>query len=158
MADSIAYWKNFWRDLEIHGPEIIIPEWHTSNEGVFNNLAVGNNIWVIVQAGDDYPDEWRLLQKVNIESLEIDTREDKYEVEEYGHFHADGDKELSKIFDIDDQKDFTPILHHLEFARGRRLNARGKLVGRSFQSLRPLTENDGRLLEAYSKSLKLMFG
>lgn len=64
MTDYLAYWKNFWRDLEIHGPEIIIPEWHTSNERVFNNLAVGNNIWVIVQAGDDFPNGWRLLQKV----------------------------------------------------------------------------------------------
>ena len=158
MTDHISYWKNYWRDLEIHGPEIIIPEWHTSNERVFNNLVVGNSIWVIIWAGDDYPDEWRLLQKVYIKSLGIDTRDGKYEVEEYGHFHADGDKELSNVFDIENQEDLTPLLHHLEFGRGKGMTARGKLIGRSFQSLRPLTENDGRLLEAYSKSLKLMFG
>ena len=156
MTDYIAYWKYFWRDIELFGPAKIIHEWHTTSESVFNNLVPGNNIWVIIQAGKDYPVEWRLLQRIYIVSLGIDTRKDNYEVDEYGHFCAFGDKKLSQIFEIKDQQGLTPVLHKLEFVSGRRLTARGKLIGRSFQMLRPITANDSRLLDKYSKELKLI--
>ena len=157
MSDYIGYWKYFWRDLREHGPKkTFISEWHTNNERVFKNLVVGCNIWVIIQAEEKYHNEWRLLQRIRIKSLGIDTRKDKYEVQEYGPFHADGDEEHSQIFDYIHQPDFAPVLYQMEFERGRKLTARGSLIGRSFQSLRPLSIRDRILLEKYSTKLKLL--
>lgn len=111
---------------------------------------------MIINAGGKHPEEWRLLQRIHIKFLGIDSRKDKYEVEEYGHFHADGDPDRSQIFDYKDQLDLSPILHLLEFASKRRLTSRGKIIGRSFQSLRPLSAKDTKLLEEYSSTLKPM--
>lgn len=156
MTDYICYWKNFWRDFGIYGPEIIIPEWHTSNEKFINQLVKGDHIWVIIQGGSDSPYEWRLLQRIYIKSIGIDHKKDKYEVQEYGHFHADGDTYRSQRFEFTDQLDLSPILLMLEFASGRKLTARGKLIGRSFQSPRALSERDAKILEDYSSRLKLV--
>jgi len=101
-----------------------------------------------VSGGTDHTDEWRLLQRIHV-------RKRKFEGSEYERpYHASGDPKKSLKFDIVKQPDLTPLLHKLEFVSGRRIKAKGRLIGRSLQAIRPLSDDDVVLLEDYAKGLK----
>jgi hypothetical protein len=97
-----------------------------------------------VWGGEDHSDEWRLAQRISVKEIRSNN----------GEFHTKGDVKNSQTFDVDKQSDLTPILRKLNFASGKRITARGKLIGRSIQRNRPLAESDVVLLEQYAKKLK----
>lgn len=151
MADCLMYWKTYWDDIYNEDPdEIVDIHWHTNSESFFQQVEIGDSLWVTVWAGSSRPEEWRLLEKIRIKELKEEEPDDNYR----GPYHAIGDQLSSLYFDIKRQSDFTPILHELEFISGRKIKANGKLIGRSLQAIRPLTDGDIELLERYSANLK----
>jgi hypothetical protein len=147
MSDCLMYWKFFWTDYE-GDPEVLNDEWYTKSEHFFKQVKPGDNLWVVVSGGTDYADEWRLLQRIHVRKL-------KFEGSKYERpYHASGDPTKSSKFDIDRQSDLTPLLHKLEFASGRRIKTKGRLIGRSLQAIRPLSDDDVVRLEDYAKGLK----
>lgn len=156
MSDYMVYWKNYWRDVEELGDAVHTLGWHTRNERLFNQLEPGSILWVIIWGGANHPEEWRLLRKIQVLKLQMDLDNEKYWVEEYGNYYAIGDPANSIVFDMDDQPDFTPIIKMLTFKSGRTIKSSGHLIGRSFQSARPLSKSDSKILERYSDKLVVL--
>jgi hypothetical protein len=148
MAHYMVYWKYFERDDAKLGV-VWGSDWYSENERIFNQLARGDNLWVVVRLDE----EWRLLQRIRVQELKIETDEDSPEVQEYGRYHAIGDPLLSKSFDIRLQQDFAPTIRQLTFRSGKPITATGKLIGRFFQTARVLSDADAKLLSTYEATL-----
>lgn len=142
MADCLVYWKVYWEQRK--QPDAFIPDWYTRYKYFPNQVDIGDNLWVVVWGGEDHPDKWRLIQRISVKDVVFNN----------GEFHAKGDVKNSQTFDVKNQSDLTPILRKLNFASGKRITARGKLIGRSIQRSRPLSDSDVILLEQYAKTLK----
>ena len=140
------YWKFFWKDYE-GDPQALNDEWYDTRESFYEQLQPGDNLWVVVSGGQEYPDEWRLLQRIYVRELTVEDGYDR-------PYHASGDPKKSPKFSLAKQSDFTPVLHKLEFASGKKIKATGRLIGRSLQAFRPLSDDDVTLLEEYTKGLK----
>src|SRR5258706_14917921 len=102
MSDYMVYWKYYERDTNEAGLSAIDDDWHSKNERIYRQLRQGDNLWVIVRYGEK---EWRLAQKISVSNKKIDTRYEKFEVQEYGKYHVMGDPIKSKRFDIITQVD-----------------------------------------------------
>lgn len=150
MADCLVYWKTYRDDYQRDGNSALTAEWFTEYRYFPDQIRQGDNLWVVVQAGENHPDEWRLIQQIYIEKVEFDTNS--------GQWHAKGNDKKSKIFDINGQSDFSSILHKLNFASGKSITTKGKLIGRSIQRSRPLSISDIALLKQYAKTLKTKQG
>jgi hypothetical protein len=148
MADFMVYWKYFEKDDEKLGA-VWGSDWYTENERFFNQLAPGDNLWVIVRLNE----EWRLLQRIRVQGLRIETDENSSAVQEYGRYHAIGDPTSSGNFDIHSQQDFAPTIRQLTFESGKQITAIGNLIGRSFQAARALSNADAKLLSACETNL-----
>ncbi len=146
MTDCLMYWKYYWSDVE-ENPNLRNIGWHTGSQYFFGQVKPGDSLWVVVSGGAEYPEEWRLLQRLVIKSLEEDGPVD-------APFHAIGNPETTEHYDVQTQPDFSSILHQLEFASGRRITLDGSLIGRAIQAIRPLADKDIALLEEYSRNLK----
>src|SRR5437868_3793750 len=66
MPDYLMYWKYFWQDIE-GDPDSFNDRWHTRNESFFDQVRLGDSLWVVVSGGLNYPDEWRLLQRIVVQ-------------------------------------------------------------------------------------------
>jgi hypothetical protein len=139
-----VYWKDFWVEFEEYGHDALDLLWHTSNQRFFDQVQPGDNLWIVVFWA---PDEWRLIQRLHIRRLRIESGYER-------PYHAIGD-DRSQTFRLDRQPDFAPILRKLEFVSGKRIKAMGRLIGRSLQTSRPLSEGDIHLLRNYTKKLKV---
>ncbi len=64
----------------------------------------------------------------------------------------------SAFFDPDTQGDFEPQLTTLEFNPRHPITATGRLIGRSIQRIRHLSDPDVDALEAYARSLNTLGG
>ena len=146
MADCLVYWKTYWDDYQQHSNSGVTAEWLTEYRYFPDQIGKGDNLWVVIWAGENYPDEWRLIQRIYIEKVEPDANGLLW--------YAKGNDKKSEIFDITHQSDFSAILHKLNFASGKSIIAKGKLIGRSIQRSRPLSNSDGVLLNQYAKMLK----
>jgi hypothetical protein len=144
MTDCLVYWKEFWEDLK--DSQNLNYDWYTKSKHFFKQIELDDNLWVVISGGANEPNERRLLQEICISELKIEPYERP--------FHAIGDVQNSYYFDIKTQSDFAPQLRKLEFVSGKKILARGKLIGRSLQSIRPLSHNDSNLLEQFAKGLK----
>jgi hypothetical protein len=56
--------------------------------------------------------------------------------------------------DIHNQPDFTPILHRLNFASGKKITKSGAWIGTQIQRPRPLSDADVILLNKYARTLQ----
>jgi hypothetical protein len=146
MADCLVYWKYFRDEAYEDEANAFTQHWFTRSPYFFDQIKPGNNLWVVVSGGREFPQEWRLLQRILVRALKPERTDRPY--------HAIGDTKKSQIFDIRKQKDLAPFLRKLKFASGVRITAKGKLIGRSLQSIRPLAEEDVELLENYTRGLK----
>jgi hypothetical protein len=104
-------------------------------------------LWVVVSGGERSPDEWRLLQCIVVQEKFTNFTYER----PYGII---GDAAKSQRFEVSTQSDLTPLLQELEFVSGRKLTVRGRAIGNALQTIRPLSEANGMLLEEYSQSLE----
>ena len=104
-------------------------------------------MWVVVSGGVQFPDEWRLLQHIVVQEKFYNQNVDR----KYGII---GDAAKSQRFEVSAQSDFTSLLQQLEFVSGRKLTVSGRAIGNALQTIRPLSEPDGLLLEKYARNLK----
>jgi hypothetical protein len=147
MSDCLVYWKFLWGPFKgnLHGLNY---EWFSRNENLLRQLKRGDNLWVVVTGGAKFPDEWRLLQRINVRAVRDEGCESEFP------YHAIGDRKNSPVFEIEAQSDLSPRLHDLEFASGKRIQLEGRLIGRALQTIRPLSGADIDLLQQYTKGLK----
>jgi hypothetical protein len=145
MTDCLMYWRYFWEDIAKF-PNVLKSEWYTKSEHFFKQVDLGNSLWVIVSDGSQSSKEWRLLQRIVVAELTVEDEERP--------FHATGDLKQSEMYDIKAQSDFATVLHQLEFVSGKKIRLYGRMIGRTIQAIRPLSDSDIELLEKYSRSLK----
>lgn len=147
ITDYLVYWKSYWDDVD--DPNDVSHDWRMKNENFYDKVERGDNLWVVVSGGKDNPDEWRLLQRICVHS-----RDPQQQKSKYGPYHIIGDDHQSELFNLEFQPDFTPTLRKLDFLSGRRIAVRGRQIGQTLQSIRPLSDSDSDLLTEYSRTLK----
>lgn len=146
MANYLLYWKFFWNDIA-QDPNDLNDQWHTEQEGFWYKAKEGDNLWVVVSGGYNFPDEWRLLQKIVVQEKFFNPTDGRrYEIK--------GNTALSQRFEVSAQSDLIDLLQSLEFESGKKLYVSGRAIGNALQSIRPLTENDGLILEEYAQFLE----
>jgi hypothetical protein len=146
MANYLLYWKFFWDDIA-ENPNDFNDNWHTEQEGFWYKANEGDNLWVVVSGGLHFPDEWRLLHKIVVQ-------EKFYNPSDGRRFEIKGNPISSQRFEVSVQSDLTHLLQTLEFESGKKIRVNGKAIGNALQAIRPLTENDGLLLEEYAENLE----
>lgn len=150
MADYLVYWQQYWEDAA-QDPNIEPSKsWSTDSKALYGTVERGDSLWVVVTGGSDYPNEWRLLERIRVSKPQPELEESKW-----GRYHIIGDKRKSQIFSVQSQPDFTAILLLLRFASGKRIDALGKRIGQALQThgFRKLSESDAVLLEEYAQTL-----
>lgn len=145
MSNYLLYWKYFWDDIA-EDPTALNELWHTKQDSFWYKVEPNDSLWVVVSGGERFSDEWRLLQRIVVQ-------------EKFTNFTYDrpyaiiGDAAKSQRFEVSTQTDFTPLLQQLEFVSGKKLIVSGRAIGNALQTIRPLSESDGLLLEEYSRNL-----
>lgn len=145
MANYLLYWKYFWDDIA-KNPTDFNDNWHTKQEGFWYKVNEGDNLWVVVSGGSDFPDEWRLLHKIVAQEKFDNLTGRRYEIK--------GNTVSSQRFEVSSQSDLTTLLQKLEFESGKKIQVSGRAIGNTIQANRPLTENDGLFLEEYAQNLE----
>jgi hypothetical protein len=150
MADYLVYWQQYWEDAAQIPNMKPSKVWSTDSKALYGTVERTDNLWVVVTGGSDYPNEWRLLERIRVSYPQPELEESKW-----GRYHIVGDKRKSQVFSIQAQPDFTAILLLLRFASGKRINVLGKRIGQALQThgFRKLSESDATLLEEYARSL-----
>lgn len=146
MANYLLYWKYFWDDIA-NDSDALNELWHTAQESFWYKVEQGDNLWVIVSGGAQFPDDWRLLQRIVVQ--------EKFYNQNNGRpYGIIGDAAKSQRFEVSTQSDLTPLLQQLKFISGRNITVSGRAIGNTVQSIRPLSESDGLLLEEYIQSIE----
>lgn len=146
MSNYLLYWKHFWDDIAKDSNDYN-DEWHTEQEGFWYKAKKGDNLRVVVSGGLNFPDEWRLLQKIVVQEKFFNPTDGRrYEIK--------GNTLLSQRFEVSAQSDLTDLLQSLEFESSKKLYVSGRAIGNALQSIRPLTEKDGLILEEYAQFLE----
>jgi hypothetical protein len=149
MTHFLGYMQHFWKVDSHHGhPQTVNHAWGTLSDYFHKLVHEGDTLWIVVTGGLRYPDEWRLLQVVAID-------EKYYDPQNPTPYCAQGNVEKSKVFYPDSQADLTPLLRELEFASGKQIEEQGRQIGLKLQSLRRLTDSDGKLLQEYANRLQV---
>ena len=149
MADWLMYYKSYWDNAVER--DAATDEWYAGQEYWYKQAQSGDCLWVVVRDELESPDEWRLLEKLVIVSVDF---VEEYHKPGWRPYHATCDKEQNQYFDIYEQADFAPILKQIEFASGRRIQANGALIGRSLMAVRLLrSPDDIEVLEDYANRL-----
>jgi hypothetical protein len=141
MSHFLGYMQHYWKSHQ--GPWDVEPGWGTQSEYFHRIIEPGDILWIVVTGGPNYPNEWRLLQRIEIV-------EKHYENGHAYPYQANGDPKKSRVFDPDLQLDFALLLKRLEFASGKKIYFSGRRIGLALQSIRRLTDKDGKLLEEYA--------
>lgn len=149
MSNYLLYWKYFWGDIA-ENPDALNELWHTKQESFWYKVKPDDNLWVVVSGGERFPDEWRLLQRIVVQEKFTNFTYER----PYGII---GDAARSQRFEVSTQSDFTPLLQELEFVSGKKLTVSGRAIGNALQTIRPLSEADGLLLEEYVRNLERHF-
>lgn len=145
MSNYLLYWKYFWEDIA-DNPSAFNELWHTRQEGFWNKVKSGDSLWVVISGGSQFPDEWRLLQRIVVQEKFTNFSFER----PYGII---GNEKTGQHYDVSTQFDLTPLLHKLEFLSGKKITANGRAIGNAIQAIRPLSENDGLLLNEYAQKL-----
>ena len=69
MSDCLVYWKTYWDDYQQYDNSALTAEWFTEYRYFPDQIGKGDNLWVVVWAGENCPDEWRLIQRIYIERV-----------------------------------------------------------------------------------------
>ena len=146
MSNYLLYWKYFWGDIA-DDPNALNELWHTKQDSFWYKVEPNDNLWVVISGGEHFPDEWRLLQRIVVQEKFTNFSYER----PYGII---GDAATSQRFEVSTQTDLTPLLQELEFVSGRKLTVSGRAIGNALQTIRPLSDADGLLLEEYARSLE----
>jgi hypothetical protein len=147
MTHFLGYMQHFWNVDSHHGYlQTVKHAWGTLSDYFHKLVKEGDTLWIVVSGGPQFPGEWRLLQVVEIE-------ERYYDPKDPTPYCAKGSIERSKVFYPDRQADLTPLLKELDFDSGKKIEQEGRRVGLTLQSLRRLTDEDGKLLQEYASRL-----
>lgn len=146
MSNYLLYWKYFWSDIAFE-PTAFNERWHTARESFWYKVQQGDSLWVVVSGGEQFSDEWRLLQRIVVQ-------EKFYNQNVKRKYGITGDAAISQRFEVSTQSDLTPLLQRLVFVSGRKLTVSGRAIGNALQTIRPLSEADGLLLEEYARNLE----
>lgn len=149
MSNYLLYWKYFWDDVADE-PTALNELWHTKQEGFWYKVEPNDDLWVVVSGGEHFPNEWRLLQRIVVQEKFTNFSYDR----PYGIV---GDAIKSQRFEVSAQTDLTPLLQQLGFVSGKKLTVSGRAIGNALQTIRPLSDSDGLLLEEYARNLERHF-
>jgi hypothetical protein len=120
--------------------------YHTRQSRLFENIGVGDYLWIVIRDAHDSRRDWLLVEKISVAEKR---HKPKYE----RPYQIVGDTQKSEFCDIVNQADLTAILHELSFVSGNKVTAdRGKLA-QSLQTIRVLTSGGSKILQRYSKTL-----
>ncbi len=134
MNEYLVYWKHYWSSD--HDPPGLF-HWACRNARLWEAVAPGDALWVVVPGGSRRLGEWRLLERIVVRRKEHVPNDS-----EYGPFHFVGVPKLSRRFNPRAQSDFTPVLRSLRFATGKSISLDGALIGRAIQTARRLDSSD----------------
>jgi hypothetical protein len=152
MTDYLLYWKTFWFDVDEDFSNVE-HDWHTNNKDFYNNVEKEDILWVVTNGGIQAPNEWRLISRSVVAGRDpIVVRRNHF------FYHIVGDEERSVFFDPTWQDDFAPILKQLNFKSGSRVKVSGKLIGRTLQIARRLTDKDVEIILNYARTLVIGTG
>jgi len=141
------YWQIFWTAFD-GDPDGLNYEWWSGSAHFHKQVGPGDSLWVVVSGqGLGRPGEWRLLQRMVVKNT---LKPDKDAAFPYG---VQGDPKNSPKYKIKDQPDFALEMRKLRFRSGKRLTAKGALIGRALQTIRPLADADVAMLESYARDL-----
>jgi hypothetical protein len=149
MADYLIYWKDCSAELNEFASENPGPwnfHYHSKSRHLFDQIARGDNPWIVVFDVAPPPGDWLLIERISV-------MEKKHKPEFARPYQIVGDPKKSLVFDIRKQSDLTDVLHRLNFVTGKKIVASGAKIAQSLQSFRPLIGGDGELLQCYSKDL-----
>lgn len=76
MSDYLAYWKEYWKDTE-ETRQMFTEEWHTKSKRFYRQVKPDDNLWIVVTGGRDNPNEWRLLQRLHIRQVQLDSTHER---------------------------------------------------------------------------------
>jgi hypothetical protein len=143
MADSLAYWKTYWD----YGPNPAKEHsctigWGSGEENFLDKVSEGENLWVVGRSKDDTG--WRLLQRLHVARTYTD---------EEGRQRVVAERSASRFFVSEGQPDFEEQLRQLHFVSNKPIAGSEKRIGQYIQPIRPLSEADVALLEAYAERL-----
>jgi hypothetical protein len=127
----------------------VTDRWHTNDLSFFEKLSPQDNIWIIIRASEDDPNEWRLLERLKVAQM-LPNHDEKY-----GEYCALGDILNSEFYSIDRQHNFEPIIHRLEFESGKEIPAHvsANKIGIYIQGVRWLSDLDTLTMQKYARSL-----
>jgi hypothetical protein len=157
MTDCLVYWQRYKRAINGFGEddeeyrEIATAHWATSSEKFLRQVKPRDSLWVVVWAEGKHTNGWRLLQRIYLRER---PKLNRLIQSDDGEYHVDGDLRKSQLFRLYGQSDFTPILRKMTFRSGKRITAKGRRIGNSIQSIRPLSDFDVVLLQNYVRKLK----
>jgi|SRR5262245_6384428 len=143
MAAHLAYWKTFWE----YGPSaarnhVADPGYGSDQEDILDRLSPGDRVWIVGRSRDDQ--EWRLLQRLSLTRIATDAE---------GKQRMVANPTTSVFFEPDSQDNFEPQLKQLQFNPRNPITVVGKLIGRSLQGIRHLSDVDVDTLETYAGRL-----
>jgi hypothetical protein len=142
----MSNWLLYWKEHSIEGDyEPVSNGWHTKQEPFFRQAQRGDSLWVVVHVGTARGDRWLLFEHILVLRKKVKSTKRQYCVL--------GDPQRSERFDLIRQVDLEPVLHKLQFVTGRKIKAQGRMIGRSLQTIRRLSDTDTLLLEDYSRKL-----
>lgn len=147
MSNFLLYWKYFWDDFA-ENSDSLNELWYTAQKSFWEKVEPDDNLWVVIFGDSQSPNEWRLLQRIVVQKKFTDFKYDR-------PYRLIGDSAKGQHFNISSQDDLTPLLHSLNFVSGKKITATGRAIGNAIQTIRPLSEADGLLLEKYSQTLKI---
>jgi len=137
MTDFLIYWADYWDQLNNQSSETSKLQGILAQNDDYQQLKVGDTLWVIIQGNKKIADnDWLLLQRIHIKS--IDNTGSSW------WFQGDS-KSCTFSIDYGQRPDFSPILHELDFARNKTVE--------SLQTPVALSEAGGTLLLKYSRRL-----
>ncbi len=141
------YWQIYWTEFGGEPDGLPSCEWWSGSARFHKQVGPGDSLWVVVSGqGLGRPGEWRLLQRIVVKKLmPVEDATFPYGVQ--------GDPKKSRKYKLKDQPDFSLVMRRLTFRSGKRLTAKGALIGRALQAIRPLSDADVAILEAYARGL-----
>jgi hypothetical protein len=144
MSSFLVYWKDYEKNVQEYGDSIVNELWHTKRKQFYDRIRRGDDLWVVISGGAKRPGQWFLRQRIRVARKEF-----KPDFERPYRFV--GDKRAGEKFEITNQPNLESTLRKLEFESGKKIKAKGRLIGRSLEMYHCLTDPDIDLLSDFLK-------
>ena len=146
MEHWLVYWRNYWQ--EKGNPTLVTADWHSSYDQLYEEAALGDEIWVVVTAPAPFEHQWRLLERFSLQAKQtIDRASEGY------RYLFVGAPQSHQVFDPMAPNDLTTILTSLAFASDRPIRLSGRQIGQALQVPRKLAALDAKKLDIFARGL-----